>query len=334
MNRYFATFVAGTKEIVTEILRREYKDISFEEIFDNLLVFKTDKQITPFTSIPYLNNVFLVINKFGSPEMQDFTKLTEWCLSKNTFINQFYTYADKYNFHQYKIQFFEDRISVSRQDDLSKLKVAIDLKHSSGFSDFEVWFLKRTEGVSFVGIRLTKKPDYQELLPKGELRHELSYILGYLSELKSTDTVLDPFSGHGSIPLTICKHFKVLKVIASDKEIGNIKTAMSNERVKYSNLSIERLDGYSLESIKDESIDKIVTDPPWGASTEVDNLKIKYEQMLNSFHRVIKHNGILILLTSQGELVDSLLKKVNFKLFHKYQVNVGGRGSYVYKLRK
>jgi hypothetical protein len=99
MNRYFATFVAGTKEIVTEILRREYKDISFEEVFDNLLVFKTDKQITPFTNLPYLNNVFLVINKFGSPEMQDFTKLTEWCLSKNTFINQFYSFADKYNFY-------------------------------------------------------------------------------------------------------------------------------------------------------------------------------------------------------------------------------------------
>jgi tRNA G10 N-methylase Trm11 len=109
---------------------------------------------------------------------------------------------------------------------------------------------------------------------------------------------------------------------------------MSNERVKYNNLSIERLDGYSLDSIKDESIDKIVTDPPWGASNEVENLKMKYEQMLNSFYRVIKQNGILILLTSQGELVDTLLKKVNFKLFHKYQVNVGGRGSYVYKLKK
>jgi tRNA (guanine6-N2)-methyltransferase len=232
-NRYFATFVSGFKKVIAEIMRKQFPDIHVEEIYDNLIVFSTDRNLDGKSHIPFLNNLCLLGNKFGSPAMQDFDKIIDWSINKDTFWQVIESYIKRNNLRKYRIYFFENVTTVSDQDNLTILKdflsETLNLKYSATESEFEIWFVKRREGISLFGIRLTKKQDYQEVLPQGQLRDELAYLLCAYANPEKNDTVLDPFCGYGSIPFTIAEEFKVKKIFASDTDTERIRGKINKE---------------------------------------------------------------------------------------------------------
>jgi len=58
--------------------------------------------------------------------------------------------------------------------------------------------------------------------------------------------------------------------------------------------------------------------------------------MLKQFHRVLRSNGIMVILTAQKELIENLLGKFEGKLHLevKYGTLVSGKKAGVYKIRK
>lgn len=338
MARYFATFVAGTKNIVVDILKQKFPSISFEELYPNLAVFKLDSDLRKDEDLPWFNNYFYLLNKFGSPVMQSFQKQVEWAIQRDTFIEKLKEFIAIHKFSKYRVYFFEERHSVSQQEELSQLKEYISahtkLRYSAYESDFEIWFLKRREGISFVGARLSKKPDYQEVLEKGELRHELAYQLCYLAEPQSYEIILDPFCGHGSIPITLERHFKFRKLKAFDIDTRSITTTMKNRDFGYSDIEVSQEDGFTLKSLADNSVHKIVTDPPWGLFSELADLENRYSQMLKTFYRVLKSAGRVVLLTSQQDVVETIVKDIPFTILNKHVVQVGGKESAIFILEK
>ncbi len=89
--------------------------------------------------------------------------------------------------------------------------------------------------------------------------------------------------------------------------------------------------------MNNESIDKIVTDPPWGHFLGKNlNLVDFYTQMLNSFYRVLRHSGLVVILIGERELFENLLSGLSHKLLltQKYYTLVSGRKAGVYKLKK
>jgi len=90
-----------------------------------------------------------------------------------------------------------------------------------------------------------------------------------------------------------------------------------------------------LIGFKSGSIDKIITDPPWGISVGTDlNLLDFYSKMLTEFRRVVKTNGRLIILMGNKEIFEKVLKSYfsDFKLEEKYDILVSGKKASVYKL--
>jgi len=217
---------------------------------------------------------------------------------------------------------------------VSILSGTCQLKVDKAKPDIEVRFLKRTEDYGLVGLRLTQTPNYEKLLHKGELRPELANLMCQLAELDHSDVVLDPFAGYGSIPIECAKNFKVKQVMAGerDKTVFKILQKKVNEfRLK---IIVGKWDALNLTSLTDGSVNKIITDPPWGnyenKGTELEGF---YKNMFNEFIRVLKPNGLMVILMGQKELFAEIISGFpELKLVENYNILVSGKKAAVFKI--
>ncbi|NMB57117.1 methyltransferase [Candidatus Beckwithbacteria bacterium] len=90
-------------------------------------------------------------------------------------------------------------------------------------------------------------------------------------------------------------------------------------------------------NLKPDSVNKIVTDPPWGYFAKQNmNLFNFYQKMLTVFWSLLKRNGILVLLIGNRDLFDKLLLQFQnqYQLLNQYNILVSGKKASVYKLKK
>ncbi len=322
MSLYYSTFISGFSSLIEKVLMEYIPDSEIKLLLDGLVVYETSTPPSTIKTLPFFNNSFYSIDyKKGTLNLS--SSIMPLSESFSTEI------IKKTKTFRIIISKVNTLISIPKQQ-LEKLEQqfskTLKLRVDRANPDLEVWFLERSEGYSFCGIRLTKKPSTEKYLQKGQLRAELTWLLCFLSEPSNNDIFLDPFAGFRSIPLARTT-FPYAKIIASDKE-------GCNTQPKTKNIEWHIWDATKLP-IENNSIDKIVTDPPWGIFKEkpVDTL---YKSTLSEFERVLKPDGVLVLLTSQKELIEKLIAdhKKTFSLEEKYNILVSGKKAGIYKMKK
>ncbi len=330
-NTYYSTFISG----LSDIIKRQAENFKIKLVLDGLIIYETELKPEKIQTLPFFNNSFFLI-EYLSGKANNLEKLisnTENFIHKKVIPpdiligkNSFRVIISKENELQHiaplQLRKLENIFS-------KKLKLPVDRANP----DIEVWFLERSEGYTFCGIRLTKKPSTDKYLQKGALRPELAWILCYLSEPKKTHIFLDPFAGHGSIPFA-CTNFPNTKIIASDNNTEKIALLKQKVKEKNKKIEVQNWDATKLP-LKNNSVDAIVTDPPWGIF-EKENIEELYEKVFVEFARVLKPSGTFVILTAQKELMEKLIKKYNnlFLLKEKYDILVSGKKAGVYKLVK
>ena len=158
--------------------------------------------------------------------------------------------------------------------------------------DTEYWFLYRSEGISYFLKRITKHTSYEKILNKGELRPEI-YILNWLSKPNKDDICLDPFCGYGAIVYQRLSEFKTNKFYAFDIDEKMIDNVKAKSKEKYlDKLIIKVVDVKNIHNhVEENSIDCIVTDPPWGIFEKIDNIEGFYLEFLTTFSKLPKKGG-------------------------------------------
>ncbi len=169
--------------------------------------------------------------------------------------------------------------------------------------DTEFWLLARSEGTCRFLKRLSRHTSYDKLLDPGELHPELAYIMCWLTQPKHTDTVLDPFCGYGSIPAQRCKRFPFSRLYAFDIDRQVLDRAKSKLGKPRKNLFLECRDALELSRVlPPESVDAVITDPPWGLYRNTDmELEEFYRRVWRELEQVLKPGGRLVLLTARKE---------------------------------
>lgn len=219
----------------------------------------------------------------------------------------------------------------------------------------EFWFLYRSEGYVFFLRRLTTHTAYEKTLRKGELRPEVAFLLNALSDPDGDDVFLDPFCGYGSIPAARLRYFPCKEIHASDGDEGFIgetqiklssvskvaRTARGQAPAEGARTPLVRCRHADIGALDlpPESVDRIVTDPPWGLyapeGTQPPDIRPLYEKMFNCFLQVVKRGGVIVILTSRKELVRELLlypENEGIKLLVAYDILVSGKKAGVFKL--
>lgn len=196
--------------------------------------------------------------------------------------------------------------------------------------DTELSLLYRADGRVLWG-RLLPKPGFKlRHVEQGELRPQLAHILGLAAGLTAHHVVLDPFAGYGGIVREVLQGFHVVEAIAVEQ----------NEHLIPHLKSISRLialhgDARQLGHIHTRSIDRVITDPPWGVfdgQTELHMRKL-YHESLVQIHRVLRTKGAVVMLTAVPFL-PKMAAETGFELVKQYPILVSGQKATIYKLRK
>ena len=340
-NTYFSTFITGLQEIVDISLKRDFPDAEIVLLLDGLVVYRTNQSLQKVKELRCLNNTFLLFKLFENISGEKPIEIMMRRVMEDSNTMDKLPNGLTLNNSTFRVVASQENqlVSVNKQlleqiERLFKAKLNL-LRVNRSKSDFEVWFLWRTEGYGFVGLRLTKTPNHEKTLHKGELRPELANLMCAISEPASSDVFLDPYAGYGSIPIERAIAFPYKQIIANEKDPATLKILEDKVKQIKQKIVVEKWNALDLNYLKDNSVDKIITDPPWGVFTsqEVD-FNDFYSRMLKEFTRVIKPGGLIVILMGRKDLFEQVLGRFSsLSPVKKYDTLVSGKKAAIYKLR-
>jgi 23S rRNA G2445 N2-methylase RlmL len=317
--KYYAAFVPGMRDIVLEIIANRLSDIKILKLLEGAVIFETDC-IYDQLNLYCFNNIFTVIDIFENENPvravethierileagpgQDLEQGTFPEFNKNTKGSISFKVVTTHDNHPI-------RIVENLKNNIEEFILnATHLRINHNKPEVEYWFIFRNEGFSVFMKRITRRKPSKKNRHEDELPSHLSYMLCYLARLQAKDVVLDPFCGYGSISVQILKHFSINRLYMSDIEndvIETVKNIISQMVMR--RCCINQTDICDIFSIlPEQSVDKIITDLPWGLYEPLDDIRQFYIDITGIFNKLLKPGGVIVLLTAkEEELIDAL----------------------------
>ena len=95
---------------------------------------------------------------------------------------------------------------------------------------------------------------------------------------------------------------------------------------------ISKADVFELPQIEDNSIDSIITDPPWGLWENIEDIEGFYKKMFVSFKRVLKPEGRMTILTARTVEFEKAVQESNLTIQKSLHTLVNGKKATLYYL--
>lgn len=323
MNRYFATFISGTQDIIAKRLQQfPHSELKVDDLQDGLVLFSSSLTTNQLSELRFFNNVFGLLADLGVQQSID-------AAAKQAALADM-KYLPKVGF---KIHTRRANQTVGLAE-LRTLQQAVT-DQTGGIPDsfrpdVELLLWMRADGRTLWGWQLPRPGFKTRKLEPGELRPELAHIMGLLASVDQKDTVLDPFAGFGSIVRECLQGFHCREVIAveyNEHLVPHLKSI--------SHLIAKHGDAARLPHIETRSIDRIITDPPWGRFEQAgpEHLQRIYHESFIQMHRVLRAKGCIVMLTGV-DFIPHIAADIGFVIEKQYNILVSGQKAQLYKLRK
>jgi tRNA (guanine6-N2)-methyltransferase len=185
-----------------------------------------------------------------------------------------------------------------------------------------------------VALRLSddrmRQREYKAVHLPGSLRPSVAAALAFLSDPKPEDVFLDPMCGAGTVLIERAHLGRYAMLLGGDSEPETIAAARENIGPRYKPIELRMWDAAAL-ALPDASVDKIVTNLPWGIKhgSHRENRRL-YPRLLAEFNRVLKPGGTMVLLTAETQLMRELWRDRIFRPSRVMQVSVLGAPAAVY----
>lgn len=339
MNRYFSTFITGFQEVVEAELKKILPDVKILRLFDGLVIYETIVSIQDIQKLRFVNNSYIWLSQSTFLKGQKPERLIEQLLRMSDFNRSREAISLKFvKFFRVIVSKENETISVDRQlleKAERKIFYSTHLKVHRTLPDIEYWFIFRKEGISLFGARVTPLgKETTRKYDKGELRQELAHLLVLLSDPQKEDVVLDPFAGSGAIVLERVQTFPYSRIFASDIKECLVEDLKRKTKWGQQKIIVEKHDALNLDNLEINSINKIITDPPWGLFEKPQEDMVDfYRKMLTEFDRVLEPNGTMVVLLGRDSGFDKALFELNFKTDKKIDILVSGQKASIYRLK-
>ena len=324
MAEYISTFTTGFSDVIPEALTKILPGAKVLKVYDGLVNYIYEGKEENVQSVLIFNNSFLVIRKFQGRNCE-MTAMVKNIISLNRLPVSRKSFRIRYSVNN---QFVGMEKSYTRQIE-EKICRLTNAKIDRVSPQIEYWFIKRSENIGFFCRLLNKRKFTEKNLNKGELRPEFAYLMCMLGGLNKSAVVMDPFAGYGAIPKQIKKHFRFSRLYVSDIN-PECERKLGGYFDKKKNIDVALRDALNMHDVENNSIDTIITDPPWGFYEQINDIEQFYVDMLKEFKRVLKSKGRLILLSARKEEFESAAQKENHRIDKKYDTLVNGKKASVY----
>lgn len=329
MAEFVSTFTTGFKKVVEKNLPEIVSGCKILNIYDGIVHYKFNGNSHDLEKVVYFNNTFFVIKSWCNFSGNFSTMVNDFCnenkyllISKGSFRTRFV--------RENQFEKVDKKLVIKVEENvLKRSKLKIDRVSPST----EIWFNIRREGFAFCGQLISKREFTEKNLNKGELRPELAYLMCCFAEINENDVIAEPFCGYGSIPIQLAKKFHFLHLYVSDIDEEKITALKEKKYFKQNDfVSVEVQDAFSLKQIKDNSVDVIISDPPWGFFEDVGDISLFYDKMFCSFKRILKNDGKMIILSARKDELEYAAEKNNYKIIEKVDTLVNGKKACVYMI--
>ena len=329
MAEFVSTFTTGFKKVVEKNLPEIVSGCKILNIYDGIVHYKFNGNSHDLEKVVYFNNTFFVIKSWCNFSGNFSTMVNDFCnenkyllISKGSFRTRFV--------RENQFEKIDKKLVIKVEENvLKRSKLKIDRVSPST----EIWFDIRREGFAFCGQLISKREFTEKNLNKGELRPELAYLMCCFAEINENDVIAEPFCGYGSIPIQLAKKFHFLHLYVSDIDEEKITALKEKKYFKQNDfVSVEVQDAFSLKLIKDNSVDVIISDPPWGYFEDVGDIALFYDKMFSSFKRILKNDGKMIILSARKDELEYAAEKNNYKIIERVDTLVNGKKACVYMI--
>ena len=324
---YLSTFISGFGEVIQDAFARNLLHVKIQRMLDGLVVYQTDATFAQVQQLHCFNNNYLLLNSATCKPEEEVAQVIRRVF-QGANLEKTFAGIGKKNIRSFRIMVSKENETVSidqRTRGIVEETISgrLGLRLNRSLADVEFWFIIRSEGVCFLGLRATATEGQRKSkYAKGELRRELAYLLCLISEPAKTDIVLDPFCGSGAIPLERERSFPFQKIVASDSDRNSVTTVQTAVRKSKSKIEVHQWDALQLRSLSTSSITKIITDPPWGYFQQEDlDFENFYHKMLVEFSRILVNHGLAVVLTAKKvEFEKSVTLVSDFQLRAKHDI--------------
>lgn len=330
MNEYISTFTTGFSDVIEKIIGRDLPGASVIDVYDGLIRYKYSGDFKRIKKLPYFNNTYYVIRSFNGKK-----------ITFNSMVKEMTKYRHSYliNYGTFRIRFSQGNRFCGVEKSLAasaekNVMYNSSLKINRLNPSTEVWYIIRTEGVGFYCQLLFNRKATEKELHKGELRPEFAYLMCEMIPQDKGMIVCDPFCGYGSIIKQLKKKPNIKKIYASDIDDSLISTVSRLDWAKSSKIEFSVMDARRMESKASKTVDAIITDPPWGFYENIDNIKEFYLSMLKEMLRILKDNGIIVLLSARKEELLNCCQLLDVLVISRVDTLVNGKKAAVFGIKK
>jgi len=301
----------------------EINEKEINEIFNLFSVYHTIKLIGVFdidTNIKGLDIIYENIKNLDIEELKQ--------------CNTFRVTSDRIGKHEFTsldIQKFAGKAIVD------KYSKKVDLKN------YDINIIVDVIGEKcYVGIKLTKEMICKKFKKvfnhPASIKIPLAYAMIKLAGMKKDESLLDPFCGGGTIPITAALLYKnYIRIYGSDINekyiqgaIKNAESAKVKDLIEFRVLDVREIEKYY------SNIDKIVTNPPYGVRMgKLTGIKKLYKDFLISSKKVLTKDGKIVFITLRtSSFRNIVLNSESFLIEHERVVEAGGLFPHIFVLRK
>lgn len=329
MAEFISSFTTGFQDVVAADFPRLIKGVKIIALYDGFVHYRFDGNSRDLEKVIYFNNTFFVLKTFKGGE------------NFKTMVNAVAGQKNYYliNRGSFRVRFVQENQFAKVDKALARRAEESVLRNSRLSLDrvspsTEIWYSIRREGFSFCGQLISKREFTEKNLNKGELRPEVAYMMCVFGGLTSEQVCADPFAGYGSIPLQLIKKFNPSKLYVSDisseqVEIIRAKKQMADERV-----DLRVADAFKLEYIGDGHLDAVITDPPWGFYEDIGDIKTFYNKMFDSFLRVLKTDGKMVILSARKEELEASAAEKGLMIEKSLHTLINGKKASLYLIKR
>jgi 16S rRNA G966 N2-methylase RsmD len=346
MQTILSQCVAGLQDVALRALKEDLRSIEPVRVEEGLIVFRTAEPVSRIRALPYLNNSYTVLHSASGRAAETLDAVLTDILGDRRLDRALRASVGE-GVRTYRLFVSDQNELVSGPPALlarlrERIESATGLRFQSARADVQFWVMRRRSGWAYFLRRLTQRARTEKDLAPGELRPELAHLLCRLSEPAAGDVFLDPFAGSGAIPFARISYPYSLVYAFDDDEAAiaamkeRRKRLPAHEQQRAKKLIVRRADALALERIEDGFVDKVVTDPPWGIYRDLPDPAAFYAAALRELIRVTKPGGVIVLLTAQKDLVESLIPRSAGEVRREetHDLLVAGKKARVFKLRR
>lgn len=329
MSEFISTFITGFQDVVAEDLSKRLPGCKIINIYDGLIHYSFTGNSRDLEKIIYFNNTFFVLKTWMGKGLNFPSMVGAVGAEKKYYLINKGTFRVRFSQEN---QFAKvDKNIAKRAEETVLYNSRLQLDRLSPTT--EIWYAIRREGFAFCGQLISKREFTEKNLNKGELRPEIAYLICSFADIHESDFIVEPFCGYGSIPVQLVKKFRFSKLYASDIDEEKIKMNSERKQLKDNpSLDLRVADAFSLSHIEDKSADLVITDPPWGFFEDVGDISDFYRRMFDSFDRILKPEGRMVILTARKEEFEAVVAERGLKIKASLHTLVNGKKASLYKL--